>query len=228
MAASLPNPRYERKFVIQGLSLAEILAIVRRHPSAFREAFPPRMVNNVYLDSPPLNDFHDHVNGIGKRSKTRVRWYGTWEGNIEKPVLERKLKWGLLGGKTASALPPIHLNGEGVRPPLGRAFANADLPESTRARLPFLKPTLCNRYRRHYFVSADGCFRLTVDSDLAFGAPGPRAPQPDQAFGEPVVLELKFAPEQSEKVEVVTNAFPFRMRRCSKYVMGIERTRFSI
>lgn len=70
----LPNPRYERKFTVQGLALSEILALVRRHPAAFREAYPPRMVNNVYFDTPGLNNYYDHVNGAPNRIKTRVRW----------------------------------------------------------------------------------------------------------------------------------------------------------
>src|SRR5450759_5211206 len=44
--------RYERKWVPAGFSLAEVLAMVRRHPAAFRPAFPERQVNNIYLDTP--------------------------------------------------------------------------------------------------------------------------------------------------------------------------------
>ncbi len=52
MAPLLPNPRYEKKFIARGFTLAEVLARIRLHPSAFREAYPPRIVNNIYLDSP--------------------------------------------------------------------------------------------------------------------------------------------------------------------------------
>ena len=71
-----PNLRYERKFIADRLALAEVLALVKRHPAAFREAYPARNVNNLYLDSPDLRDYRDHVNGIAHRTKTRIRWYG--------------------------------------------------------------------------------------------------------------------------------------------------------
>jgi hypothetical protein len=61
--------------------LPEVLAMVRRHPVGFIEAYLPRMVNNIYLDSPGLNSFFDHINGVSNRAKTRVRWYGDWNGS---------------------------------------------------------------------------------------------------------------------------------------------------
>src|SRR5262245_10751160 len=99
MTPFLPHLRYERKFVLQGWTFAHALAIVRRHPAGFCEVFPPRVVNNMYLDTPTLQAFHDHVNGISLRKKTRVRWYGLRNGDVTSPVLELKLKHGLVSGK---------------------------------------------------------------------------------------------------------------------------------
>jgi len=79
------NPRYERKFVADGFTLPEVLALVRRHPAAFREVYPARSVNNLYLDSPEFSDYHDHVNGVAHRNKTRIRWYGAWSGRLDAP-----------------------------------------------------------------------------------------------------------------------------------------------
>ena len=202
--------------------------MVRRHPAAFRQAHPPRMVNNIYLDSAGLTDYHDHIDGVANRVKTRVRWYGEFGGRVETPVLERKFKRGALGGKTCAALPPFILNGEGVGPALAKAFAVAELPDSLRVRLPFLRPSLTNRYRRHYFVSGDGRFRLTVDSELRAGPPHTTKPDGATAPTPLIVLELKFSPEHDDGAAAVMNAFPFRVGRCSKYVLGIEQTRGSI
>ncbi len=223
MDSQLPNPRYERKFAIRDCALAEVLTLVRRHPAGFREAFPPRMVNNVYLDSPQLASYHEHVDGASNRVKTRVRWYGEAHGEIPVPVLERKLKRGLISGKTAQPLPAFSLNGEGVAPLFDTALRSPGLPESWRAGLAFLHPSLFNRYQRRYFVSADGAFRLTVDSELKFGPPR-TVPFPARGLPESlVVVELKFAPEQADHAPHITNKFPFRIVRCSKYVLGLER-----
>jgi hypothetical protein len=38
----------------------------------------------------------------------------------------------------------------------------------------------------------------------------------------PVVIELKFGLAEAEFAAPVTNALPFRLARCSKYVLGIN------
>jgi hypothetical protein len=222
--STLPsNPRYERKFVTDGLALSEVLALVRRHPAAFRETYPARNVNNLYLDSPEFRDYHDHVNGVARRTKTRVRWYGAWAGRIDTPTLEHKLKQGYVSGKAAHRLPPLSMNGHVSRPDLEAAFDGANLPALTRLALHHLQPSLLNRYQRHYFQSADGRFRLTVDSGLQFAA-ARQVQSTGVSFCPPaalVVIELKFGLAQAEYAAPVTNALPFRLARCSKYVLGI-------
>jgi hypothetical protein len=218
-----PNPRYERKFVVEGRTLSEVLALVRRHPAAFRETYPARTVNNLYLDSPEYRDYHHHVNGVSHRTKTRVRWYGSWSGRIGALTLECKLKCGLVSGKVSHKLPVLTMNGHVSRPDLEAAFDGANLPPLTRSVLRHLQPALLNRYRRHYFESADRRFRLTVDSDLQF-APARQVQGAGVSFGPPattVVVELKYGLAAAEDTAPVTNALPFRLARCSKYVLGI-------
>lgn len=219
-----PNPRYERKFIADALRLNEVLALVRRHPAAFREAYPARSVNNLYLDSPDLRGYHDHVNGVPHRTKTRIRWYGAWSGCIGTPTLERKFKRGLVSGKMCLGLPPLALNGGVSRAELEAAFDGASLPGLTRSALHYLCPSLLNRFQRHYFQSADRYFRLTVDSNLQFAATRPMAGG-GGSFCAPaamIVIELKFGLAEAETAAGVTNALPFRLARCSKYVLGIN------
>ncbi len=220
-----PNPRYERKFVTDALTLHEVLALVRRHPAAFREVYSARWVNNLYLDSPDLRDYHDHVDGVAHRAKTRIRWYGAWSGRIDSPALERKLKRGLVSGKISHILPPLAMNAGVSRSDLEAAFERANLPGLTRSALCHLLPSLPNRYQRHYFRSADGHFRLTVDSELQFAAARPTSGA-GVSFCSPValiVMELKFGLAEADAAAGVTNALPFRLARCSKYVLGINR-----
>jgi hypothetical protein len=218
----IPNARYERKFVTDRLSLAEALSLVRRHHACFREAYPPRIVNNIYLDSPGLSDFQAHVTGAPNRKKTRVRWYGPPSGKGASPALERKFKHGLLSGKTTRTLPDFILNGQGLRPALEDAFNKAELPESSRLDLQLLEPALFNRYLRFYFVSGDGACRLTVDSDIQFGLPRTESVVNKLSSGPWIVLELKFRHDCVDQAARITNALPFRMARCSKYVLGIR------
>jgi hypothetical protein len=223
MTSPPPNLRYERKFVLGRMTLADALAVVRRHPAGFSEVFPPRTVNNLYLDTPSLQAFHDHVNGVSTRAKTRVRWYGR-NGAHSPSALELKFKQGVVGGKTTC---PLAANscGEGLSTGFVASLAgDPGLPELLRARLNHLEPALCNRYRRSYFKSMDGHFRLTVDSDLEF-----RRPAPGVSFSDPfpfklgtIVLELKFDPRHEDGAQRLGQHFPARLGRCSKYVLGIQ------
>jgi hypothetical protein len=227
MARPLPNARYEYKFLADGLPLASVLARVRDHPALFREVYPPRVVNNVYLDSPGLRDYFDHVAGAAHRVKTRIRWYGDWDGPAEHPSLERKIKNGHLSGKLTHRWPPFAAHPDGAHAVLAANLDQAEIPELLRAALRHLQPSLANRYHRHYLQSADGCFRLTVDSDLRFG----RAGGDGRALLQPalrspgVIVELKFDPRRAANAPWVANSFAFRLARCSKYVLGITRCR---
>ena len=216
------NARYERKFIAQGHTLAEVLTIVQRHPAAFRQVYPARVVNNVYLDSPALSNYYDHVNGVSNRVKTRVRWYGSTSIELEKPVLEQKLKRGLVGGKSSHPLPAFSLDGARIRACLSDAIRRADLPGLLRFSLHHLEPVLFNRYQRYYFLSADRRFRLTVDSELKFSTPNGTHRHGLAGGSSILVIELKFEPRHADGARRVTHLLPFRLARCSKYVLGIE------
>lgn len=224
MTAPLSNLRFEKKFVATGFTLAEVLARVLRHPAAFRETYPERLVNNLYLDSPSRRGYHDHVNGIALRTKTRVRWYGSKFEATEGHALERKLKRGMVSGKESYKLPPLLTNEDRLCSRLGAAFATADLPPNLRAELMHLETVLFNRYRRRYFLNRDRNFRLTVDFNLQFA--GVRAERRSAVTLSPptaaLILELKYGSEVAEDAHVLTNAFPFRVARFSKYIAGIE------
>lgn len=98
-------------------------------------------------------------------------------------------------------------------------------PPFLRSALRHVEPALFNRYERHYFQSCDRRFRLTVDFRLQFaGVPyGHRQTMNSSPPAKTVILELKFGPELAVDADVVTNAWPFRVARFSKYVAGIER-----
>jgi hypothetical protein len=225
MTPLLPNLRYERKFLSEPMSLAEVLALVRRHPAMFREAYPQRSVNNIYLDSPGLCDYNDHVQGVPHRSKTRIRWYGLCGISIDQPVLERKIKRGTVGGKLSHPLPPIRLDAGDPRQAVAAALRHDDIPPMLRSAAGLLAPSLVNRYQRRYYVSADGNFRLTVDWDIQFAGFTRFAANGSLSKADPsVVIELKFAPCHAKlAASAISNSLPFRMARCSKYVNGIER-----
>ncbi len=218
------NYRYERKFAIAGTSLAEVEHGVRHHPALFFTEYAPRIVNNIYLDSPELRNYHQNVDGHSHRAKLRARWYGQLFGAVPKAVLEQKCKHGHLGTKQSARLAPFefgqHVSAREVR----RWLEASALPENLIHEVRQAEPTLVNQYHRQYFRSADRQVRLTIDSALAFY----RFQRHTNFFLTPVaapalvVLELKYADAAGEIATAIANDLPFRMTRMSKYVFGLN------
>lgn len=217
--------RIERKFTPAGLSLSDVLVLVRNHPALFREAYPPRWVNNLYMDTADLQFYREHVQGAGHRKKVRIRWYGHFAGSIESPALEIKKRHGTCSSKETYPFPAFHLNGKVPSEAISAARDYKPLPGHVRLCLSGLGVVIGNRYCRRYFVSTDGRVRLTVDWDLGhYDCLGPQhllraVPQSD---GQ-VIIEIKYNPADADQAASVTGRFPFRPMRCSKYVLGIQR-----
>jgi hypothetical protein len=101
----------------------------------------------------------------------------------------------------------------------------ADLPGGILARFGQLRPTLINRYARQYLISADRRFRMTIDTDLEYhrvAAPRLRLTTATRDAGR-AILEIKYGRAADDAVAAVTNHFPFRLTKSSKYVMGLNQ-----
>jgi hypothetical protein len=169
--------------------------------------------------------YQDKLIGISDRLKVRIRWYGELFGLIKEPVLELKIKRGSLAGKLRFPLASFHLDrGYSLRLQQD-IFAKSDIPEMLIDYLKTLKFTLLNRYHRKYFQSTDHKFRITIDFDMESYRIDPVA----NCFVEKstdhadTILELKYSDKDDEEARFITDLFPMRMTRSSKYVTGIER-----
>jgi hypothetical protein len=227
MLADVLNPtgfRYERKFVVSHLSRHEIESIVKLHPAMFSEVHHQRFVNNIYFDTVNGSSYFDSADGIGERLKVRVRWYGDLLGYIGEPVLELKMKRGLLGSKARFPLDPFHL-ADTCTVQTQQMFESAELPSALLERLRAFRCSLLNRYSRRYFESANRRFRLTIDVDMEFIRVDPGGCLFVQRVidRDNTIVELKYASEDDERARFVASRFPFRMTKSSKYVSGLQR-----
>jgi SPX domain protein involved in polyphosphate accumulation len=217
------NFRYERKFKIDSLSLPQIESIVRSHPAKFEEAYEPRKVNSLYLDDINMQNVEDNLAGLANREKERVRWYGETFSETKSPILEIKIKRGLLGTKEHHPLKPFILDDSFCKDSIQKLFEDSNLPEYNMHILNFRNPTILDVYTRKYFVSSDKKFRLTLDFDIKYF----KVNQLFNTFLESVsstdvVLELKYEAIFDNEVESITNYFPFRVTKSSKYVSGAD------
>jgi hypothetical protein len=216
--------RYERKCLLTSVDSHQLIQLIRQHPACFREPFPPRMVNNIYLDNEEHDSYRDNLDGCASRLKVRIRWYGETLGRIDQPVLELKIKDGLIGWKRQYPLAPFSVETGLSQPQVRKALQNPDIPARLALFLQSLSPSLLNRYGRRYFLSADGRYRLTVDTSMQF--------YPIRRFAnllltnvikhDEVVLELKYGKAHSESADSVSSWFPFRWTKNSKYVDGLR------
>lgn len=204
--------RYERKFPSSVLSASALEQLVLGHPAGFQKTYPDRQVNNVYFDTPGWRTFHENLAGVSRRTKYRLRWYGSATGLIEKARFELKKKENLLGTKI------IYPVGEKI------SFEEViDIP----ATLPVLQanlllPTLVNSYERAYYESADGRFRLTIDQNLQCSSFEARSWANRRFSGDLRVVELKYQQQDDERLDEFTQYWPLRLHRFSKYVMGMQ------
>jgi SPX domain protein involved in polyphosphate accumulation len=211
--------RLERKFVAPIHTVPQLERLIRTHPGLFSEAYPPRGVHSVYLDTLGLRHYQASVAGVQHRRKIRVRWYGAADALAESDcALEIKVKAGWAG--TKQVIPLGRLNGGAVT----RASLKDALGERAPMALETLLPVLLVSYRRRYFRSASGLFRLTLDTDVSYVRVGGDTLQRTVRRDRTAILELKYAVD-TPGAERITQSFPFRLARNSKYTEGIEQTR---
>jgi hypothetical protein len=219
-----PNYRYERKFLAETLDAGQARGLVKSHPAMFTAPYPPRVVNNLYLDTEALDYYHANLDGAAERCKVRVRWYGELFGPINAPVLEFKIKNGLVGTKLSYPLPAFRLDGDFS----GRYFQEivlaSDLPAHVRHHLRTLNVVLCNSYQRWYYATRDRRFRVTVDQGMTYY----RVRLFHNNFlnrvrdEARVIVEMKYEKPFELQAERIAGFFPFRVTRSSKYVSGME------
>lgn len=225
----LRSYRYERKFLVDELLPGQVQSLVRLHPRLFYAPYPPRWVNNLYFDTPDLENYYDNVSGASQRRKIRVRWYGPPFGEVRQPLLEYKVKQGTVGAKHTYPMASFNFQaGFGDRD-FQETATSSRLPENVAADLRGLHMVLFNRYYRQYYATRDGAFRLTIDTDMCFyranGAPGNLFIHHQKNYQE-LVVELKYETDQESQADQIASFFPFRVTRNSKYVQGVERVYF--
>ena len=220
----LDNYRFERKFIIPERLTHSIEEVVKSNSALMRIFFPPRFINNIYFDNSRFKFFFENIDGVSERMKTRIRWYGNLKGKIKKPVLEFKQKHGLTGSKTSIDLPSFDLK-DIYRPGfLSSLFQNSNLNMRKKDLMLSLKPSLINRYQRKYFLSFDQKFRVTLDNHLKYYPVS--SPEQLSSCGLKdslgMIMELKYSPIYQLESNNITQEFPFRVIKNSKYVRGIQ------
>jgi len=208
--------RYELKYAVDLLDKAAITTAIMLHPSSFRRVYPDRKVNNFYFDTPDFHSFHQNVEGHKRRQKTRLRWYGKHELPTNRSVLEIKQKDAELGWKESTAVDASKV----IDLDSIASHLSIYLPQNAK-----LVPVLHNTYLRSYYLSQDGKFRLTVDTQQTYKVPfGIGSSIEIDQF--PTIIELKYDMSVRDQAQEITDHLPFRQSKNSKYTNGITHLYF--
>ena len=185
-------------------------------------------MNNIYYDSHTFENYRNNIEGQTNRLKVRIRWYGNLFGNIKNPTLEIKIKKGVLGKKIFINLPNFFLDKKTDL--LDLIHSNIKLFKSELVDFKCLYPVLLNQYSRQYFISSDNNFRITIDNNLLFINIFEHKNSFEKScqIRDAIILELKYNPDFQTQANNITQSFPFRISKSSKYVTGIEKTLESI
>lgn len=213
--------RSELKFDVSTYNYDQILIYLKTHPLIFREHYEKRSVNNIYFDKYNYQFFKDNVDGISERLKARVRWYGDTFKKIENAKLELKIKNRELGRKEYYNINNFILNENSNKNEIYKFISgNRFLNVKVKKILFKTMPVLVNSYKRRYFVSASRKFRITLDTNLVFY---------DfsninfiKYFTNVKILEIKFLKNEFVNIQNLTQHFPFRINKSSKYVTGVN------
>jgi hypothetical protein len=205
------------------LEQQQLAWMIRTHPARFSTLYPPRVIRNVYYDSPRLGCYHHHLNGVPDRKKIRIRSYGEPQHDLVTPRVEVKSKRGPLIGKRHWPLRPVSPNLLCNAPAMAAVANDLGCPPIVIEWLRTLEPTLINRYRREYYISGDGKVRVTVDTELSYARPSTgRLPSLDAYFDSALIVEIKFDDMHVAQGAAVTSQFRLPLEKNSKYITGMQ------
>ena len=216
--------RVEIKYLAPEVEYNRLLHWVQHHPHGFVIHYPDRIINNVYFDSQNYGSFWETLSGFSSRAKIRYRWYGESffpkEGTLEFKNRKNQYTW-----KDSYKLSTNILTESAD----WKTFFNkltGSLPHEARCRLQENPvPILINRYKRSYFINRDHTIRITLDKEIKVFdqrySPSPNFTRTG-IFPHNVVLELKFAEKNRERVSQIFWDIPVNMSRNSKYVSGVR------
>jgi SPX domain protein involved in polyphosphate accumulation len=214
------NYRYERKFYLSQLNYQQLQLILKLHPANFTEIYQERQINNVYLDTYQFEHYHNNIAEAKDRLKIRVRWYDNSQ-ECNNPQLEFKIKSGLLNKKIVYPIKKFSISPINIK----FQFPNNQIDDQLLINSKNLQAVLLNTYQRQYFQDFTKQFRITIDRELNFyPISSTKKVNWHKKLNIPAtILELKYATKAESDADKITNFFPFRLSRSSKYIIGIDR-----
>ena len=216
--------RHEEKHLISRqedfLAAGRLRKLFRRDAHAGPEGI--YQVNSLYFDTPSDSALRQKLDGVDRREKFRLRYYGT---DLSFLRLEKKIKAGGLCGKLSARLTlsqaEMLLAGDygfllkTDSPLLAEFYA--------KLRGQGLRPRTIVCYSREAFLYEPGNVRVTFDRDLRTGLSGTDFFNPElpllRAMEGTTVMEVKYDAFLPDIVRMAVQVPGRRAAACSKYAL---------
>lgn len=240
---SLPQLRYERKYLIPSHCPEYLETLVMMHPFFFKQIYHPRIINNIYFDNHTLDSYFANLDGLGDRHKYRVRWYSpvVKEGNIKttlttntsSPHFEIKHRAGdsirkfLFSSGTAyqaiHQLLPVEIrNLFALESSINENDLSGQSHGVSLSHVKTLKPIIFNSYERKYFLSHNKKVRVTIDSQVKFLEIRNGTINWTRVWLLPAtILEIKGELADDSLIAECAKYLPLPLTKSSKYVLGV-------
>ena len=198
--------------------------------SHFRKSYISRGVNSVYYDTSNYAFAASNISGESQRIKIRSRWYSVLGSDAIEAFCS--------SGQEFTFEAKRKINNSSDKLVIGKAqFSSTD---SIAQRFTSLAKSLANHqaespyvsnfilrdvvllsYERDYYEDMF-CkdIRLTIDKNIYYQKTRPLS-SANLLSRDYVIIELKFKPNDYQKVESLMSNFPFRRIRSSKYIAAM-------
>ncbi|MGB7343780.1 MAG: polyphosphate polymerase domain-containing protein [Pirellulaceae bacterium] len=216
--------RKEMKFTIDRGDVGAIRQVLQQRCRRIVHHEPVSWVRSVYFDDDTFSACRANLDGLGERTKVRLRWYDSLRPG-QKTFLEIKWRRNRTTGKHRLHLTsPVDLESLSYR----------SIRDSIRAGLPdrfvlafdaYPQPVSIVQYCREHFITPDQSIRITLDYGLTFydqfckSHINTRFPV---SMGDFVVVEGKTAVGSEQQLRRLLSPMARRANRCSKYVHGCQ------
>jgi len=222
--SSLNEYRSEIKYLLYGVSKKTLFIQYKLSSLLLAKTFPDRWVNNIYFDNINLDSFHQSIEGISKRTKIRLRWYGDFH-NLENPSLEIKYKNGHKNMKKSVLIKDKLIYDKSFSELFSSLIGSKSLNKNFKYLLKELRPVVVNRYFRSYHASANNKLRVTTDTYLNFRnlITGFLNSNIWKKQKDVSIVELKFEKSDDYIINFMTEMRSrYRMSQISKYTHGLQ------
>ncbi len=214
--------RRESKFALPRADLGKLERILEVNCRRVSYRDRTSLVSSLYFDDARLSACRENVDGSGRRSKVRLRWYDAPfpGGSLFFEIKRRR------GQTTSKERVPFALTRPLEEAPLAetmRALSRSLPPTQAEALLARPEAIVLVEYERSYFEAAG--LRITLDRDLVFYSQAGRL-RLTRRFAvrvrDIVILEAKALLSSEDRIREILHPLQPRATRSSKYVLGCQ------